>query len=139
MSILFSILTWFADKILQVFDIRLKIKVLVHEAFFVIDQNKEPHYFVKVINLSSKNSFTITHVWVQDGFKEIDVVNPKTPLPHKLETSDIWETWFKKDIIKDHNNVFKNVHVVLSNGKEYKSKKNENVRPLGFIANKLER
>ncbi len=131
-----SFLTWLADKILQARDARTKIEVLVHEAFFIGDQNKELHYFVKVVNLSPGTTFTITHIWVKDDSEDIDIINPHTPLPYKLEKSEIWETWFKKNIIKDQNNVFENVRVVLSNGKEYKSKKNTNVRPAGFIANK---
>ncbi len=124
---------WFVDKILQALDSRTKIKVLVHEAFFT-DQSPEPFYFVKVSNLSPNNIFTITHIWVKDIGKEIDILNPSKPLPHKLGTSDIWETWFPKSIITDKNNVFNNVRVVLSNGKTYKSKRNLKVRPTGFIA-----
>ena len=39
-----------------------------------------------------------------------------------------------KDIIEDQNGVFENVRIILSNGKVYKSKKNKDVRPVGFIA-----
>jgi len=125
---------WLADKILQALDERVKVRVLVHEAFFIGGQNKEPYYFIKIINCSAKTMFTITHIYVKDGSKEIDLINPAKPLPHKLEKSDIWETWFRKDIIEDQNNVFNNVRVVLSDGKIYKSKINESVRPAGFIA-----
>ncbi|HHW68938.1 MAG TPA: hypothetical protein GX747_01175 [Tenericutes bacterium] len=126
--------TWFTDKILQALDARAKVRVLVHEAFFIGGQNKEPHYFVKVINCSSETMFTITHMWIKDSSREIDIINQERPLPHKLEKSDVWETWFRKDIIEDQNNVFKNVRIELSNGKIYKSRKNEKVRPAGFIA-----
>lgn len=126
--------TWLADKILQAIDARTKIKVLVHEAFFIGDQSREPYYFVKVVNLSPEITFTITHVWVKDSSGEIDIINPNTPLSHKLKKSDVWETWFRKDVIRDHDNIFKNVNVVLSNGKKYKSRKNLNVRPAGYIA-----
>jgi len=126
--------TWIVDKILQALDFRTKVKVLVHEAFFIGDQNKEPHYFVKVANCSPETTFTITHIWVKDSSKEIDIINQERPLPHKLEKSDIWETWFRKDIIEDQESVFNNVRVVLSNGKLYKSKRNKKVRPAGFIA-----
>lgn len=131
-----SFLTWLADKILQARDARIKIQVLVHEASLVGDPKREPYYFVKVINLSLYTTFTITHIWVKDGSEEIDIINQGAPLPHKLGKSEIWETWFRKDIIKDQNNVFENVRVVLSNCKEYKSKKNLNVRPAGSIVNK---
>ena len=130
-----NLLTWIADKILQALDFRTKVTVLVHEAFFIGSQNKEPHYFVKVANCSSETTFTVTHIWIKDDDKEIDVINQERPLPHKLEKSDIWETWFRKDIVKDQKNIFNNVRVVLSNGKVYKSKENKTVRPAGFIAN----
>ena len=124
---------WLIDKILQVVDTKVKIKVLVHEGFF-IEKNRELYYFVKITNLSPQNIFTITHVWVKDKSKEIEIINPARPLPHKLSSSDTWETWFSKDIIEDKNNVFKKVRVVLSNGKTYKSEKNIDVRPAGFVA-----
>lgn len=125
-------LMWLVGKVLQSWDSRAKIKVLVHEAYFI--GGKDPHYFVKVINCSTEKMFTITHIWIKDRSKEIEVLNPERPLPHKLERSDIWETWFIKDIIEDQGSVFENVRVVLSDGKVYKSIKNNDVRPVGFVA-----
>jgi len=127
-------LTWLADKILQARDARTVVNVLVHEAFIIGDTSQTPQYFVKVQNDSPNNVFTITHIWVKDGVNDKDILNPQRPLPHKLERSDIWETWFPKNLITDHQNVFSNVHVVLSNGNEFTSKKNITVRPVGFIA-----
>lgn len=129
-----NLLTWIADKILQVRDARTKVNILVHEAFFTKDPSRIPFYFIKVINQSPETDFTITHIWVKDESKEIDILNPDRPLPHKLKKTDVWETWFPKNLIHDHNNVFTNVFVVLSNGNEYKSKKNMKVRPAGFVA-----
>ncbi len=43
-------------------------------------------------------------------------------------------TWFNKNMVTDHKNVFNNVRVVLTNGKTYRSKKNTSVRPTGFVA-----
>ena len=105
----------------------------MHEAF-LSGTSQESFYFVKVVNSSPKNIFTITHVWIKDRTKEVDVINQERPLPHKLKASDIWETRFSKKLIEDQNKVFKNVRVVLSNGKIYKSKKNLKVRPIGFVA-----
>ena len=127
-------LSWLGDKILQVIDARTKVTVLVHKAFFIDGSGKKPYYFVKVINSSPNAPFTITHVWVKDNSKEIDVLNPKRPLPHKLKPTDIWETWFSKDIIQNQDDIFNNVFIVLSNGKEYKSKHNKTVRSVGFVA-----
>lgn len=123
---------WLIDKILQILDTNTKIKVLVHEAFLV--GQDQPKYFIKITNLSPKNIFTITHIWVKDVDEEIDILNPVKPLPHKLNSSEQWETWFDKSNIKDQKNIFKNIRVVLSNGKTYKSRKNRKVRPCGFIA-----
>lgn len=121
---------WLIDKILEALDSRNKVRVLVHEAYF--DNNPQLFYFIKVFNLSPKNNFTITHVWIEDSKNNLEVLSNK--LPHKLEISDVWETWYQKDRVKDQTNIFKNVRIVLSNGKTYKSKQNFNVRPKGFIA-----
>jgi hypothetical protein len=127
--------TWLVDKILQTRDSKTKVKVLVHEAFFLDDLKKEPYFFVKVVNLSHIEPITITHVWVKDS-PDLEILNSETPLPYKLEKTDTWETWFKRDQIKDTNNIFNNVRIALSSGKEYKSRKNIKVRPRGFTANK---
>ncbi len=127
-------MVWIIDKILQAWDSRNKVKVLVHEAFFIDSENREPHYFVKVINCSPINPITITHAWVKDGIKEIEILNTERPLPYKLNPTDIWETWFRKDIITNHNNIFNNVYVVSSDGKKYRSKRNKTVRPAGNVA-----
>lgn len=126
--------TWLADKVLQARDARTVVTVLVHEAYLVGDPSQEPQYFIKVINNSPNTAFTITHIWVKDGTDEKDILNPNRPLPHRLEKTDVWETWFSKRVITGHQNIFYNVHVVLSNGKEFTSKKNTTVRPVGFIA-----
>lgn len=124
--------TWLADKILQARDARTKIDVLVHEAYLTGDNT--PQYFVKVVNLSPVTEFTITHIFAKDGSNEIDILNSQRPLPCTLTKTKIWETWFPKSLINDHNKIFDNIYIVLTNGKEYKSRKNETVRPAGFIA-----
>jgi len=106
---------------------------MVHEAFIVNDSTRQPQYFVKVINNSPNTVFTITHVWMQDGAEEKDILNHQTPLPHKLEKTDVWETWFPKAMIVDQQNIFNNVHVILSNGRDVRSIRNTTVRPVGFI------
>lgn len=120
------------SKILEALDFRRKIKVLVHEAFMTGDS--DPYYFIKITNLSNKNIFTVTHIWVKDGLKEIDIINPNRVLPHKLEVSEQWETWIPKNYISNHKDIFKNFRVVLSDEKVYKSKENKKVRPSGHIA-----
>lgn len=123
---------WIVDKILQALDSRTKVSVLVHEAYFTGDNT--PYYFVKVANLSPETEFTVTHIFAKDGSNEIDIINPQTPLPHTLTKTKMWETWFPKSLISDHNKIFENVYIVLTSGKTYKSRKNETVRPAGFIA-----
>lgn len=127
-----TFLTWIADKILQARDARTKVDVLVHEAYLAGDNT--PQYFVKVANLSPETEFTITHVFAKDGSREIDILNPLRPLPCTLTKTKMWETWFPKSLISDHNKIFENIYIVLTNGKEHKSRKNETVRPAGFIA-----
>jgi len=127
-----SFLTWIADKILQARDARTKVDVLVHEAYLAGDNT--PQYFVKVANLSAETEFTITHVFAKDGSREIDILNPQRPLPCTLTKTKMWGTWFPKSLISDHNKIFENIYVVLTNGKDHKSRKNETVRPAEFIA-----
>jgi hypothetical protein len=104
--------------------------VLVHEAIF--DGQNNPMYFIKVTNGSSKNIFTVTHVYVKDKNVDLEVLNK--PLPQKLDASEQWETWIEKSKITDKKKVFINVRVVMSSGKIYKSRKNKSVRPAGFVA-----
>src|SRR3989344_2182904 len=108
---------WLVSKILEAWDSRNRVKVLVHEAYF--QNNQQPFYFIIITNLSPKNNFTITHVWIEDNKNEKEVLNKK--LPHKLETSDVFETWYSKIELEDQVNIFNNVRVKLSNGKVYKS------------------
>lgn len=125
-------LTWLVDKILQARYARTKLDVLVHEAYLTGDNT--PQYFVKVVNLSPETEFTITHIFAKDGLKEIDILNHQRPLPYTLTKTKMWETWFRKSLINNHNKIFENVYIVLTNGKQYKSRKNKTVRPAGFIA-----
>lgn len=129
-----EIFLWLGSKILSIFDSRTKIRVLVHEASFIGSSNENPYYFVKVINSSRETIVTIQHIWIKDYLQEIEVLNTQKPLPHKLDKSDIFETWFPKSSIKDQQKVFNNVHVVLSNGKTYRSTFNKDVRPAGHVA-----
>lgn len=122
--------TWFGDKLLEIRDLRNKVKVLVHEAYFL--NNPEPFYFIKITNLSAKNNFTITHIWIVDNNMEKEVLSRE--LPHKLEISDQWETFYPKSEIRDRINIFKNFRVKLSDNKVYKSRRNFKVRPRGYVA-----
>jgi hypothetical protein len=125
-GIIYLLANWFTD----IF--KAPIKVLVHEAF--LGNSTEPMYFVKVTNLSTKSIFTITHIYVKDKKNDLDLLNIDRPLPYKLSASKQWETWFAKSKIIDNKRIFKNVRIVLSNGKTYKSNKNSKVRPIGFVA-----
>ena len=127
-------MTWLIDKILQARDARTKVRVLVHEAFITNDTIGAPQYFVKVVNQSPETDFTITHVYAKDNTREIEILNPQRPLPYTLSKTKIWETWFPKSWINDQDKIFENIYIVLTNGKEYRSKKNKTVRPEGFIA-----
>jgi hypothetical protein len=120
---------WLIDKILEVWHARTDLRVLVHEAYF--QKNNKPFYFIKIINNSPNKVLTITHVWVKEN-KDVPILS--NPLPRKLNVSDIWETWIEKRLVSDHENIFKNVRVMLSNGRTYKSKMNVSVPPIGYVA-----
>jgi hypothetical protein len=128
-EILSSLLSLLLNPIISFF--KTDTIVLVHEAY-LISNNDKPCYFIKIINRSKTNDNTITHIWIKDSPREKDLL--QKPLPHKLKPSEIFETWIEKKLINDQINIFKNVRVELSDGKIFKSKKNKNVRPIGYIA-----
>jgi len=127
-----GIFTWLADKFLDIADSRIKVRVLVHEGYFL--NNPTPYYFVKVMSLSPKTPITITHAWVVDGKEKKDFINLKRPLPYKLSQSDQWETWLPKNSIVNRKNIFRNVRILLSNNKICKSRKNKGVPSMGYVA-----
>ena len=66
--------------------------------------------------------FTITHMWIKDSSREIDIINQERPLPHKLEKSTFGRHGFGRILLKIKI-MFQNVRIELSNGKIYKSRK----------------
>lgn len=114
--------------------IQKKLSVLVHKAYFV--ESSTPYYFVKVINLT-KDDLEITHVWFKTN-PEIHIIKQERPLPFRLKPNETWETWIKAENIpeKMKKRPFDKVRVMLSNGKIYSSKKNNNVPSMGNVAGK---
>ena len=108
-----------------------KPRVLVHEAH---PKNNPTllRYYVKIHNRSRKNNYTVTNVWAQD--KGGDKYFLEIPLPVTIEPTKIWETFMNKNEIIDHDNIFKNIRVELSNDKILKSKHNKNVASEGYVA-----
>lgn len=113
---------------------KTKVKVLVHEAYFQNTNDHNPYYFIKVANLSTKHAITITHAWIKDANKNLHLINNERKLPHKLEPSDEWEVWIRKDKVVDQIKIFKNVRIKLTNNKIIKSKRNKKVPEEGYVA-----
>lgn len=126
-------IAWFAKTLWNRFR-KTKIRVLVHEAYFRNRNDHKPYYFIKVANLSTKYKATISHVWVIDGNKNLNLINNERILPYKLEPSDEWETWVEKNKVINQSKIFKNVRVKLTNGKIVKSKHHKNVPEEGHVA-----
>ncbi len=107
-------------------------KVLVHLGHFV-QQPGIDYYFIKVI--CTTKPINITHIYIDEKSTNstIHLDNENALLPVRLEPPDIYETWIKKDMIKDHEGVYKNVKVHLSTNRVLKSRKNKWVPDFGRI------
>lgn len=88
-----DLLLWIIDKIVARQQKRRCVKVLVHEAVFLGRDpvtgrtiGSEPHYFVKVTNLSETREIEITHVWI-NGNPQVHLMNPVPRL------SRGWASW----------------------------------------------
>lgn len=91
-------------------------------------------YFINVTNLSPQRDAEITHVWMASD-PEVHVLNLQRQLPRRLRPEESWETWIEVDRLPE--NVRETAHALarvrLSTGSVIKSKRNENVPPIGSI------
>jgi hypothetical protein len=112
------------------------VSVLVHLALFITgpkSADKAPYYFVKVTNLSQTRDIEITHVWFEAD-PPVHLVIPERPLPARLRPAETWEGWVDTAALAHASNVEEAARVRLSNGRTVKSRPNENVPPIGYVA-----
>ena len=124
---------WAIDKATGWQQRRRKVRVLAHEAVFLTSPPSEPHYFVKVTNLSPQREVEVTHIWF-DTDPVVHILNPQRPLPARLRLDETYETWILKRSVPDDPDVFGKVRVQLSNGHRVRSRHNSTVPPMGYVA-----
>ena len=91
------------------------------------------YYLMKVVNLSSRREIEITHIWF-DTNPQVPIVNRARPLPARLRTDETFETWVPVAEVPNVPNVERLAFVRLSSGKIVKSRLNETVPPVGYLA-----
>ena len=129
-----------ADRLLSVILKRRRVKVLVHEAVFLGQDpatgailGSEPHYFMKVTNISEGRDIEITHVWYE-GNPQVSLLGHIRPLPARLRPDETWEDWVRVADVAHIPEVAQAGRVRLSNTKVVKSRPNKDVPPVGRIA-----
>jgi hypothetical protein len=130
---------WALDKFVERQQKRRRVAPLVHEAVFLGRDpatgkavGSEPHYFVKVTNLSETREVEITHVWV-DGKPQVHLMIRERPLPARLRADETWEGWVPTAQVAHVPDVRRAFRVRLSNGKVVRSRPNDDVPPVGFV------
>ncbi len=134
-----ALILWAIDKLADREQKRRRVQVLVHEATFIAPGSSagsvarsEPHYFVKVTNLSEAREIQITHVWV-DGKPQVHLMIPERPLPARLPPDETWEGWVRVTDVAHIPDVEWAFRVRLPNGKVVRSRPNKDVPPVGFV------
>jgi hypothetical protein len=135
-----GLVVWALDKAVGQHQRRRQVAVLVHEALFLSRDpatgsviGSEPHYFVKVTNLSETRDIEITHVWVE-GKPQVPLMNPARPLPARLRQDETWEGWVPVAQVVHVSSVERAFRVRLSNTKVVRSRPNKDVPPVGYVA-----
>jgi hypothetical protein len=93
----------------------------------------KPYYFVKVTNLSQNRDIVISHVWFEAD-PPVHLVRPERPLPARLRPAETWESWVDAAALAHASNIEEAGRVRLSNGRTVKSRPNDDVSPIGYVA-----
>ncbi len=122
------------DQALRLHQLRRRLRVMVHRAFFTHGHNDpRQQFFIWVTNLSPKREVVITHIWFETNPRK-DVLNPERPLPKRLPLDERWETWKPVADVPAEDDLERKVRVQLSSGKVVKSRLNKDVPPMGHVA-----
>ena len=119
---------------------RRRVKVLVHQAvFFGRDPatgrtiGSEPHYFVKVTNLSETRRLK-SPISGSTEIPQVHLMNPARPLPARLRPDETWEDWVRVADVTHVSKVERAFRIRLSNTQVIKSRPNKDVPPVGYLA-----
>jgi hypothetical protein len=132
MSIVDTPRLWLSDSLTRRDQSRLRLRVLVHEGFFV-NIGPAPHYFLTVANLSGTKEVEITDVWFATTPRTY-IVDSCCPLPVRLRSDETWEGWIKASALPDASSVERLGRVLLSDGTVVKSLLNRKVPAQGYVA-----
>lgn len=114
----------------QTYDTR-SIRIRVHRAYF-LNKPEEHCFFINVVNSSPTTDIEITHVWYE-GSTRVDILEPRRPLPRRLQPNESWETWIRSTEVPSDPDPFTNFRVRISTGKVFNSEQNRDVPPRGFV------
>jgi hypothetical protein len=90
-------------------------------------------FFIKVTNLSPQREVEVTHIWFATD-PEKHLMNFERPFPVRLRLDETFETWIPVSEVPPGVDRERRVRVALSSGEVFRSRLNENVPPVGFIA-----
>jgi hypothetical protein len=123
-----TVLQW----LFQIIGLTQRIRVLCHRALIL--PNGPECFFINITNISLQREVELTHVWL-DYTPEIHVLNPHRVLPQCIKPGRSWETWIAVNNVplSYHDTVFDNTLIRLSNGRIFRSRKNNHVPITGFI------
>ena len=107
-----------------------RVRVTAHRAYFL--GNPDQQLFITVTNLSPKREVEVVRVWIA-SLPTIEALSQ--PLPKRLKTEESWETWVPISALSAFDLPYAEVRarVRLSNGKEFRSRPNAKVAPVGYV------
>jgi len=107
-----------------------RVRVTAHRAYFLGSPDQQ--LFISVTNLSPKREVEVVRVWIA-SLPAIEVLSQ--PLPKRLKTEESWETWVPISALSTFDLPYAEVRarVRLSNGKEFRSRQNTKVAPVGYV------
>jgi hypothetical protein len=114
-------------------EVKRSLKVRVHRAYF--GGRPEECYFINLTNLSSSRTLEVTHLWYEDEEHHIPINQTARKLPARLELDQSWESWIAVATLPlaHRETAFEMFRARTSDGSIFKSEKNDNVPPLGFV------
>ena len=90
-------------------------------------------FFIKVTNLSPQREVEVTHIWFATE-PEKHLMNFERPFPVRLRLDETFETWIPVSEVPLGVDLERQVRVALSSGEVFRSRLNEDVPPVGFVA-----
>jgi hypothetical protein len=107
-----------------------RVRVTAHRGYFLNNPNQQ--LFITITNLSRSREVEVVRVWIT-GSSTVEVLSQ--PLPKRLKTDERWETWVPISAISASDLPYAELRarVLLSSGKEIRSRHNTKVAPIGYV------